>query len=672
MDRLKTVSLILLFCFSPLFSCLQTTVQDSLRNLISIEPDDSSKARLLIEMAVSYKRLDRRKQHQYALEAYRLLDQANSDRLKVQALHVLGDSYLNMNQPSDSALIYFEQGISLAQEIVYPAKEADCINGIGAFYHQFGIYDRAFEYYQQAMAIAAEEGLKEALCRYQNNMALILMRQENFDSALDHFYEALETSEEIDNKLITSALLSNIGIIHASKGEFDLALEKYNRSLEVRRINNDKVGEVLTICNIGNVYRRKKMFERAFAYTNEGLTLAEDIDFKRGKSTCLEAISLSYFDSKQYDQTIQLAKEGLEVSEKIGFLSSQVEFKGLLAASYAALAEHSLAYEYHLGFTELKDSLTSLERLQKVNDLEAKYRLSQKEAENQIRQQEVIKRRNIIIFAVLGLLLLSSLLAVSYYRSSKQKHQYNQLLQAAVEERTSELNQSVEMLKHTNRELERFAFIASHDLKEPLRSIVSFNNLIQRKLKGTVSSEIEEYFDFVNKSGQQMYQLIESSLEFSRLSKMEIVTEPADLNQILLQVEESLQGLVQQRKASIEYGSLPIIQSNPHQLFLVFKNLIENGIKYNNSESPCVTIHYSKNQAHQFLISDNGIGIPEEFHEQVFKMFKRLHNKEEYTGSGLGLAIVRKVVKRLGGEVQIDRSQETGSTFIVSLPLLGA
>ena len=113
------------------------------------------------------------------------------------------------------------------------------------------------------------------------------------------------------------------------------------------------------------------MFERAFAYTNESLTLAEDIDFKRGKSTCLEAISLSYFDSKQYDQTIQLAKEGLEVSEKIGFLSSQVEFKGLLAASYAALAEHSLAYEYHLGFTELKDSLTSLERLQKVNDLEA-------------------------------------------------------------------------------------------------------------------------------------------------------------------------------------------------------------------------------------------------------------------------------------------------------------
>ena len=461
MDRLKTVSLILLFCLTPLFSCLQTTVQDSLRNLISIELEDSSKARLLIEMAVSYKRLDRRKQHRYALEAYKLLEQANSDRLKVQALHVLGDSYLNRNQPSDSALIYFEEGISLAREIDYPAKEADCLNGFGVFYHQCGIYDRAFEYYQQAMAIATQEGLKEALCRYQNNMALILMRQLDFDSALEHFYEALETAEEIDNKLITSALLSNIGIIHSSKGEHDLALEKYNRSLEVRRINNDKVGEVLTICNIGNVYRQKEMFERAFAYTKEGLSLAENIDFKRGKSTCLEAISLSYFDSEQYDQTIQVAKQGLEVSEKIGFLSSQVEFKRLLAASYAALAKHSLAYEYHLGFTELKDSLTSLERLQKVNDLEAKYRLSKKEAENQlmkekqIRQQEVIKRRNIIIFAVLGMLLLSSLLTVNYYRSSKQKQQYNQLLQEAVEERTTELNQSVEMLKHTNRELVR-------------------------------------------------------------------------------------------------------------------------------------------------------------------------------------------------------------------------
>lgn len=677
MSKLKTIFLFFfctIYLSTPTF--LQVTEQDSLIGLISKVKEDSLKAKLLIDVAVGYKRSDRRKQYEYGKEAYRLLEHTNYNWLKVQALHVLGDSYLSKEEPSDSALIYFEKGLSLSKEIGDLAKEADYYNGLGTFYHQTGIYDKAFKYYQQAIEIAEQEGLQESLCRYQNNMALILMMEHEYDRALKYFQQALEIAEEIDNKLIISALLSNIGVIYNATGAYDLALEKYTRSLEVRRMNNDKVGEVLTICNIGNNYRKKGLFDRALIYQKQGLALAEEIDFNRGKSTCIEGISLSYFDSGQYEQAIRTAKQGLEICKKTAYLKNQVEFTRLLAESYAAIDNYLLAYKFHYEYTILNDSLTSLQRLRQINELETKYRFSQKEAETQlirekqIRQEEVLRRRNIIIVAVLTLLVMISLLAFNYYHSLKQKQQYNQQLQQAVEERTVKLNQSIEMLKDTNRELENFVFIASHDLKEPLRSIVSFNNLIQRKLRGSISTEIQDYFDFINNSGQQMYHLIESSLEFSKLSKIEIVNESVDVNQVLSQVEESLKILIQQRNVTIKYKDLPTIESNPGQLFLVFKNLIENGIKYNDSEMPEIMITYQKNQVYEFSISDNGIGIPNEFHDHIFKMFKRLHDRGEYTGSGLGLAIVRKILKRLGGSISLNSKNEKGSTFIVKLPII--
>ena len=184
-----------------------------------------------------------------------------------------------------------------------------------------------------------------------------------------------------------------------------------------------------------------------------------------------------------------------------------MDFKDLLAHSHAALGNYALAYEHQSDYLLLHDSMTSLQRFRQINELEAQYQLSQKEAENQlisekqIRQQATLQKRNAQIVAVIALLFMVSWFAINYYRSSQQKQLYNTELRRAVEERTTQLNRSIQDLKDTNQELENFAFIASHDLKEPLRSIISFNNLIQKKLKDQVKGEIKDYFNFVNNSG---------------------------------------------------------------------------------------------------------------------------------------------------------------------------
>ena len=303
----------ILTCWSlllPLQLFAQTPAQDSLLRLINTAEEDSLKARLMVDLALTYRRADTRKQHQYAKEALDLLALSDQHRLKVIALHTLGDSYLIMDVSSDSALVYFEQGLTLAQDIGFAAKEADFWNSIGAFYHQTGVHDKAFENYQQAITIAEREGLQEELCRYQNNIGLILMREGEYDRALSYFEKALATAEELDNKLIISALLSNMGIIHSERGQYDQALEKYTHSLDVRRGNNDKVGEALTTCNIGNMYRHKGWFELALSYQKQGLEIAEAIDFVRGQTVCLEGLTYTYFDAEQYEESIRYAERG--------------------------------------------------------------------------------------------------------------------------------------------------------------------------------------------------------------------------------------------------------------------------------------------------------------------------------------------------------------------------
>ncbi len=676
MSNLRSLLLVLLCWGASLSWCSgQTVQQDSLLHLISASKADSTKARLLVELANSYIRSDWKKQYEYAAQALRILEKDGDQRLRADALYIAGSSFRPRDEPSDSALVYFEQGIQLCEAIGYTVKIADFYNGFGAHYHVLGVYDKAFEYYQQAIAVAEEEGLRQALCRYQNNAGLILLLTGEKERALPYFHQALEVAEELEDRLIISAVLSNIGIVHSELGRYDLALECYTRSLEVRRTINDKIGEALTICNIGNVHRRKGLFELALQYQHEGLELAEEIDFTRGRSVCLEGITFTYFDWEKYEETIEYAEIGLALSERNGLLENQVDFKNLSAQSYAKLGDMEKAYELTQEYIVIRDSLNSMEASSQINELEAKYQLRQKETENQLirereaGQQTAIRNRNILIGGTLALLVLISLLAFSYYRTSQQKQAYNNQLKRAVDDQTIALNQTIDALKDTNHELENFAFIASHDLKEPLRSMVSFNNLIQKKLAGQLTDETKEYFAFVNNSGQQMYQLIESTLEFSRLTKSEGVYELVDTAELVEQTKENLQRLIQQQQAIVEADPLPSIQSIPDQLYLVFKNLIENGIKYNTNPQPKVSIRYQQKDAHEFTFTDNGIGIAREFHDKIFEMFKRLHSRAEYPGSGLGLSIVHKIVHRLGGSISLESEVGKGSVFVVRIPL---
>jgi len=226
-------------------------------------------------------------------------------------------------------------------------------------------------------------------------------------------------------------------------------------------------------------------------------------------------------------------------------------------------------------------------------------------------------------------------------------------------------------LKQTTEELERFTYIASHDLKSPLRTINSFIGLIERDIRRKNFDNLPERMRFVKSGAQQMNTLVEDILEISTLNNPEQrKRKKVDLNEVLAKVQVNLTDDINSKNAVVVAETLPSFYCDEAEFLLLFQNMIQNGIKYNESEQPIINISTEKTK-NQLLISfkDNGIGIEDEYHEQIFQFFKRLHTCEKYQGTGLGLGLCKKIVNSYGGKIEVDSVTGEGSTFRIKLEM---
>jgi len=239
------------------------------------------------------------------------------------------------------------------------------------------------------------------------------------------------------------------------------------------------------------------------------------------------------------------------------------------------------------------------------------------------------------------------------------KNQTNDLLQ--------QMRSQNEDLESANAELEKFAFIASHDLKTPLRNINSFLKLIERKIEQGNTSDVSEYIEFASLNAKRMHDLIQDILEFSRVNTKDVTLKIIDLDTVLKTALNNLKDLIDTKHAAVNSAELPHFLCNETQMILLFQNLIENGIKYNKSPRPKINIRVEEKALEYLLfVEDNGIGIDEDYTEKVFEMFYRLHNQEEYSGTGIGLATSKKIAVYHGGDLTIHSSTPEGTVFLLT------
>jgi light-regulated signal transduction histidine kinase (bacteriophytochrome) len=252
------------------------------------------------------------------------------------------------------------------------------------------------------------------------------------------------------------------------------------------------------------------------------------------------------------------------------------------------------------------------------------------------------------------------------YQDSLQEA--NLVLENMVKERTRSLEESNKELKRSNKELEHFAYVASHDLREPLRTIISFIQLIDMRMSAQMDEQGKEYISFVVDGAKRMNALIDDLLLYSRVGRAEIQMDEVDLNGVMENIEKMLYTNIEQKGAKITYNQLLPVIGDPKLLEQLFQNLIDNALKFC-KKVPEIHISTQENDHYTFvLIKDNGIGIAPRYKERIFEIFNRLHHKHDFPGTGIGLAICKKIMDKHLGSIDLKSTENEGTTFILRFP----
>jgi light-regulated signal transduction histidine kinase (bacteriophytochrome) len=225
-------------------------------------------------------------------------------------------------------------------------------------------------------------------------------------------------------------------------------------------------------------------------------------------------------------------------------------------------------------------------------------------------------------------------------------------------------------LERSNAELEQFAYVASHDLQEPLRMITSYLQLLQKRYATLFDEKAREYFAFAIDGAERMRAMIQAVLEYSRVGRRDGAVVELEAARAVRDALDNLRAKIAASKAVIEVGALPKVRVDPIRLTQLFQNLISNALKFRKPETaPQVRIEAGESEREwTFSVSDNGIGIAAEAFDRIFMIFQRLHTIDEYPGSGIGLATCKKIVDRLGGRMWVESQPGTGSRFSFTLP----
>ena len=233
-----------------------------------------------------------------------------------------------------------------------------------------------------------------------------------------------------------------------------------------------------------------------------------------------------------------------------------------------------------------------------------------------------------------------------------------------------DLARKAQELARSNADLEQFAYVASHDLQEPLRMVTAYTQLLGERYRGRLDENADKFIGYASEGAMRMQVLIQDLLAFSRVGRNGAASASVDCNAVMQEVLQTLTSAVQESGATVSVADLPAVWGDRAQMAQVFQNLIGNAIKFRGTEPSLISVQAEKSDLHWlFSVSDNGIGIPPESAENIFVVFQRLHARTEYPGNGIGLAICKKIIERHGGRIWVESQIGSGSSFKFTMPL---
>jgi len=495
--------------------------------------------------------------------------------------------------------------------------------------------------------------------------------QGQFEMALENYEKGIAIAKAIkDNKLLMSGTTA-IGGTWASLNNFEKAIEYIDQSMVLAKLLNDEEELAWASVNGGHILGNLKQYNKAQEYLQQAYDLSNKIGNKLLTAYAVEQMSDLYSMQNQLNKALDKLDESNKIFQELGQTNSIKGVAKKYAEIYYKQKEFDKYKEYNDKYLALKDSLFSKELMESMASLKQDFEIHKLERENQIalltKDQEIAraKYKSRIALTIAGLVAFILLLCLMYSRN-KSATEKNDILIS----KNAEILRQNTFLAESNRDLEKFAYIISHDLKEPLRNINGFTKLLVKKLKQIKADEnINEYASFITNGTEQMEGLLNGLLEYSKIGVNKGEKEIINLNELVKQVTDNMKIQLNEKKCTVEISSLPSIACRPSQITQVFQNLIANAIKFSKEDGNKIEIGAEDlEKDYQFYIKDNGIGIDLEYQKDIFVVFKRLHNRGTFSGSGIGLATCKKIVEDHGGRIWVNSTKGKGACFYFNIP----
>jgi len=672
-----------LFCATNSFSQQNVRQQiDSLFKVYKTENDPSESLRALTLLGQRYRYVNVDSSKYYLKKAIAVHKQQEpSHYLFAFAYNVIADIHKKQKE-IDSAKFYYEE----AYTIFSKNDSKNFLLAIAPPYGQFlannNEVTKGIEVFESAITIAEQNESYSNLSYLYLYLGNVFYEvQKDLEKAKKFYNDAKALSSRLE-KSTSDRLLSFVFLklakLNFEEGNINASLENGLECVLYSEKANLPNQSVVSYNILSNAFLVQGKIQEAKKYNDLVMTLnSKDIDL------------IAFIESEIINQTISSKSGNLEKCIQKGhlilstynqYLTSENKhhiFKNLSQCYMvdANTINPAIAYRDSLIYYTQKTlnvnhqkSLAQLYDKQILKEEESKRKLLFLEKEisdSKLKNQRFL---SIILFAFF---LMSMALVLILYRSFVFKKKNNKILEKRVIERTKELELSNEKLYQSNYELRMLNYLASHDIKEPIRKIYDYLTFVKFKLPADIAFEHNDKFVLIEQNVEQLYTLIEDFTNYISLSNdRQLSKDIVDLNKIIATIDGSLLIMENKFKGFIISEKLPKITSNSSALFIILKNIIENGLKYNTSDNPEVKIsaRIKKDRIH-IRISDNGIGIEEKYFEKIFELTNRLHNRTKYVGSGIGLSLVKMLINKLEGCIDLESEAGKGTVFTIVLPV---
>ncbi len=637
-----------------------------------------------------------------------------NDEKRVDLLNDISYNYYRSNE--DSTKLYAEKAITLAKSIDYPFGLANAYKNISiALAGEANKFEATFDYLSQARQIARSIGDQrlEVICN--NNTALLHFRNKDFEPALTYLSDGLALAEMHlpPNDRMNILLSGNLGQCYIGLEEYEKAWKHLRRTLEnTEKYEQEDLKSVFMPDYIYSQYKTARITDPFTAY-DQALQLHEKRKDIKSKILSLTYKTRILLEKNRIDKAIEVAEEAYKMSEGITYYY-RAELGILLAKAYLEKNNLDQAHFYSQDiynnlhnkpvtgsllealkimysveeqkgnydkagvlkseYIQLSGELIQKSHNRIITDLEYRADSKLKERELGFLQSERERQSYFIKFlGVVALILLGMLFGIFclYYKNKKARdllESKNQALKIA-DQRLNEKNKELQRYIDSNIQLENFAYIASHDLKQPLRTILNFIQLFELQKSDNLDEEGRVFLNFIKEASTRLDALINDLLMYSIIGTSG-KSEDIDIQTLLLDVQEALSVQIKDKNAQVILEpSLPTVQGYRSELNSLFQNLLNNAIKYaREGIDPIVQISCKEEMNKWvFAVKDNGRGFDPELNNKIFSIFQRLENAQGIEGTGIGLAHCKKIVELHKGEIWADSAPNEGSTFFFTL-----